>query len=152
MMDMDRQTGLPNQYGRESNMNQDQGTAELASVRTRLAAKTAVDLPEDPLAQPGRVPRIGGTPALLLLASLLVSMLAGSAAPTPLYDFYQRQWGFTPITTTIVFGVYAVAVLVSLLFAGRLSDYAGRRPVLLVALAVQVVAMLVYASAGGVGE
>jgi MFS family permease len=90
-------------------------------------------------------------PALLLLASLIVSMLAASAAPTPLYAFYQREWGFTPITTTIVFGVYAVAVLTSLLFAGRLSDYAGRRPVLLIALAVQVLSLLVYASASGVG-
>jgi hypothetical protein len=95
---------------------------------------------------------LAGLPALLLLASLIVSMLAASAAPTPLYAFYQREWGFTPITTTIVFGVYAVAVLASLLFAGRLSDYAGRRPVLLVALAVQVLALLVYASASGVGE
>jgi MFS family permease len=38
--------------------------------------------------------------------------------------------GFSPITTTIVFGVYALAVLASLLTLGRLSDYAGRRPVL----------------------
>ena len=149
-------------------MHQGSGTAELASARGTAAGPvtgTALDLPEDPLApralrsrpagrapRTGGAPRLAGLPALLLLASLIVSMLAASAAPTPLYAFYQREWGFTPITTTIVFGVYAVAVLVSLLFAGRLSDYAGRRPVLLVALAVQVLALLVYASASGVGE
>jgi len=93
-----------------------------------------------------------GRPALYLLASLIVSLLAASAAPTPLYALYARHWGFTSITTTVVFGVYAVAVLAALLTLGRLSDYAGRRPVLLTALAVQVVSMLVYATAGGVGE
>jgi hypothetical protein len=135
-------------------MNQRHATAELTATRGgRAAAMTsALDLPQDPLVRPARVPRIAGTPALVLLASLIVSMLAASAAPTPLYAFYQREWGFTPITTTIVFGVYAVAVLASLLTFGRLSDYAGRRPVLLVALAVQVVSLLVYASASGVGE
>jgi Major Facilitator Superfamily len=148
-------------------MRQGHGTAELASARgtgARPVTCTALDLPQDPLSRralrsrlaeyaprAGGVPRLAGMPALLLLASLIVSMLAASAAPTPLYAFYQREWGFTPITTTIVFGVYAVAVLTSLLFAGRLSDYAGRRPVLLVALAVQVLSLLVYASASGVG-
>jgi hypothetical protein len=95
--------------------------------------------------------RIGGRPALYLLASLVVSLLAGSAAPTPLYAIYQRQWGSSPITTTIVFGVYAVAVLAALLALGRLSDSIGRRPVLLASLGVQILSMLVFATAGGVG-
>jgi MFS family permease len=95
---------------------------------------------------------VSGGPAQLLLSSLIVSLLAASAAPTPLYAVYQREWGFSAITTTVVFGVYAVAVLSMLLVAGRLSDYAGRRPVLLAALGVQVAAMLVYAGADGVGE
>jgi MFS family permease len=125
-------------------------------VTARVRA-TALDLPEDPLAVRARWPRIGplprlsGTPALLLLASLVCTMLAGSIAPTPLYALYQREWGFSPITTTVIFAIYAIAVLLALLFAGRLSDYAGRRPVLLGALAVQAVALLVYAAADGVG-
>ena len=79
-----------------------------------------------------------------------MALLAASAAPTPLYAIYQARWGFTPITTTIVFGVYAVAVLTSLLTLGKLSDHVGRRPVLLAALAVQAVTLLVFATAGGV--
>ncbi|HEY1819546.1 MAG TPA: MFS transporter [Trebonia sp.] len=136
-------------------MIQTQGTVAQGPAAARQARGSAevpvTDLPEDPLARGARLPRIAGTPALLLLASLVVSMLAGSSAPTPLYGIYQQQWGFTPITTTVVFAVYAVAVLIALLVAGRLSDYAGRRPVLLAALAVQVVALLVYARADGVG-
>ena len=128
-------------------MTQNRGTAQLAPARA--------DLPIP--ARAGRAPaarrsRLTGRPALYLLASLVVSLLAASAAPTPLYAIYQRMWGFTPITITIVFGVYAVAVLVALLTLGRLSDSIGRRPVLLAALAVQILSMVVYATAGGVGE
>src|SRR5580658_7512157 len=79
---------------------------------------------------PGRS-RLSGRPAVFVLASLIVALLASSAAPTPLYAIYQARWHFTPITTTVVFGVYAVAVLAALLTLGKLSDHVGRRPVLL---------------------
>src|ERR1700712_714378 len=90
------------------------------------------------------------TASIALLASIVVSFLAASAVPTPLYSVYQAEWSFSPITTTVVFGVYAVAVLVSLLTVGSLSDHIGRRPVLLVALAVQAATMIVFATADGV--
>jgi predicted MFS family arabinose efflux permease len=85
-----------------------------------------------------------------LLTSILVMLLASSSAPTPLYATYQAQWGFSAITITVIFGVYAVAVLVSLLVFGSLSDHVGRRPVLITALVVQAGVMLVFAFAGGV--
>ena len=90
--------------------------------------------------------------AFALQVSMLVSFLAGSSAPTPLYAVYQAKWGFSPITVTIVFAVYAVAVLTALLVAGSLSDHVGRRPVLLAATSLQAVTMLVFASAGGVSS
>jgi MFS family permease len=64
---------------------------------------------------------------LLLLGSIIVSFLAASSAPTPLYALYARQWGFSPLAVTIVFGVYALAVLGGLLAFGRISDHVGRR-------------------------
>ena len=85
-----------------------------------------------------------------MLASLIVALLASSAAPTPLYAVYQAQWHFTPITTTVVFGVYALAVLASLLTLGKLSDHIGRRPVLLTALAVHAGSLVIFATATGV--
>jgi MFS family permease len=88
--------------------------------------------------------------AFYLLASIAVSFLAGSSAPTPLYSVYQGKWGFSPITTTIVFGVYALAVLTALLTVGSLSDHVGRRPVLIAAIAVQAVTMVLFATADGV--
>ena len=96
--------------------------------------------------------RLPTSVAFYLQASIVVFFLAGSSAPTPLYALYQGEWGFSPITTTVVFGVYAIAVLVSLLTVGSLSDHIGRRPVLLVAIAVQALVMLAFATADGVGE
>jgi MFS family permease len=97
---------------------------------------------------PARRPGVG---SLALLASIVISFLAASSAPTPLYATYAAQWHFSPITTTVVFGIYAIAVLLSLLVVGRLSDHVGRRPVLLAALALQIVAAIVLTTAGGVG-
>src|ERR1700731_3784012 len=77
------------------------------------------------------IERITGRPLLRLVAfaSITVSFLAASSVPTPLYATYQAAWGFSPLTTTVVFGVYAVALLATLLTVGRLSAHIGRRPV-----------------------
>jgi predicted MFS family arabinose efflux permease len=85
-----------------------------------------------------------------VLASLIVALLASSAAPTPLYAIYQAKWHFTPITTTVVFGVYAIAVLTGLLIMGKLSDHVGRRPVLLTAIVVHAGSLVIFATATGV--
>ena len=90
--------------------------------------------------------------AFYLLASITASFLASSAAPTPLYASYQAQWGFSPITVTVIFGIYAISVLAALLLAGRLSDHLGRRPVLIAATAAQAVTMVIFATASGVGD
>src|SRR5258707_1656819 len=87
--------------------------------------------------------------SLYLLASITVTNLASSSAPTPLYPIYQAQWGFSSLAITFVFGIYAVAVLGALLVAGRLSDYVGRRPVLIVTTMIQAATMLLFAFAGG---
>ncbi len=88
--------------------------------------------------------------AFALLAFTGISFLAGTNAPTALYGTYQAAWHFSPITTTIIFGIYAVAVLGALLTAGSLSDYLGRRPVILAALVFQILSMIVLSSAGSV--
>jgi predicted MFS family arabinose efflux permease len=97
-----------------------------------------------------RTRTLSPTVAFGLLTSVLFMLLASSSAPTPLYATYQAQWGFSAITITVIFGVYAVAVLLSLLVFGALSDHVGRRPVLLAALVIQAGVMLVFAFAGGV--
>jgi len=114
-----------------------------------MSSPSASSLPAVALA-PAHDRRLSTTAAFYLLASLMLSFLAGSSAPTPLYPIYQAAWRFSPITTTVVFGVYAVAVLIALMTVGALSDYVGRRPVLLVAALTQAVTMLLFAEAGSV--
>jgi MFS family permease len=98
----------------------------------------------------GPRPRIGSRAAFYLLASIIVSFLAASSAPTPLYATYQATWGFSPITVTVIFGVYAFVFLAALLTVGALPDHLGRRPVVLVAVILQAVAVLIFVQAGSV--
>jgi predicted MFS family arabinose efflux permease len=96
-------------------------------------------------------PRRLATPvAFAVQISIVVALYAASSAPSPLYSVYQAEWGYSSITTTVIFAAYCVSVLLSLLCFGALSDYIGRRPVLLAALLVQAGAMLVFAFADGV--
>lgn len=115
-------------------------SAPAASARPLVAAAMVAPAPRAWLSEKA---------SFALLASLAVSFLAGSSAPTPLYGTYQARWGFSPIMTTVVFGIYALAVLGSLLTLGRLSDHVGRRPVLLVATLAQSLTMLLFANADG---
>lgn len=87
---------------------------------------------------------------MALLAGILVTFLAASSAPTPLYGVYREAWGFSPIMLTVVFGIYAFSLLLALLTTGSLSDYIGRRKVLLGALALELVSMLLFIVADSV--
>ncbi|MEV5877515.1 MFS transporter [Streptomyces sp. NPDC052101] len=73
-----------------------------------------------------------------------------SNAATPLYVVWQRQMGFGRGTLTVVFACYIAGLLGSLLVSGVVSDRVGRKPVLLPALGLALVACLVFATAGGV--
>ncbi|GAA4264539.1 MFS transporter [Frondihabitans peucedani] len=84
---------------------------------------------------------------MLVYAGTLLVMVASGAAPSPLYPVYQAEWGFSPLFLTVVFAVYVLGLLVTLLTAGAISDFIGRRPVVLVALAVSITSMLVFAFA-----
>src|SRR3954470_12183692 len=99
-----------------------------------------------------RAVRLPDRVSFYLLASIALFFLAGSSAPTPLYAVYEAEWGFSPITVTVVFGIYALAVLAALLVLGKLSDHVGRRPVLLTALVLQAATMILFTTAFGVSE
>lgn len=78
------------------------------------------------------------------VSGAVVLFLAASSVPSPLYVVYQGMWHFSAITLTLVFAVYVLFLLLSLLVVGGLSDHVGRRPVLAWALAVQTVAVIVF--------
>src|SRR5262249_33533213 len=76
----------------------------------------------------------------------MATLTAFSTAPSALYGIYQRQDHLSPMTITLVYSVYAVGIIVSLLLVGHVSDWYGRRTVLLPAVLTAVVASLVFAS------
>lgn len=88
--------------------------------------------------------------AFWLVAVVLGLFLFAAAAPSPLYVVYQANWEFSATVLTTVFAVYALFQLLALVFAGSLSDHIGRRPVILAALALEVVAMGAFAGARNV--
>jgi len=64
--------------------------------------------------------------------------MAFSALPTPLYVLYQARDGFSTFLITVIFAAYAVGVVASLFLAGHLSDWAGRRRMVLLAVLVNM--------------
>jgi len=95
--------------------------------------------------------QLGARTSLWLLASILVAFLAASSAPSPLYALYKQAWGFSALTLTVVFSAYAFALLGALLVCGALSDFRGRRDVILLALALETGALLLFLNADSVG-
>ena len=95
--------------------------------------------------------RFTASGSLGLLAVILLTFLAASSAPTPLYHLYQETWHFSAATLTLIFGVYALSLLAALLTVGSLSDFLGRRPVILLALLLNMGAMLLFIAARDVG-
>jgi MFS family permease len=68
-----------------------------------------------------------------------------------LYRIYQAKFGFSATTLTLLFSVYIVALVLTLLVVGSVSDYVGRRRVMLAGLAAGAVACGVFLVAHGVG-
>ncbi|MFI1459620.1 MFS transporter [Nocardia carnea] len=79
----------------------------------------------------------------LILAATGVAM-GVSGVPAPLYGLYEQEWHLSPLITTIVFAVYAVAALVAVLISGRISDVVGRKPVLLGAFVTMIAGLVVF--------
>jgi MFS family permease len=104
-----------------------------------------------PVALATVVPRLPRRAAFWSVAALLVLVLAASGVPSPLYRVYQEEFGFGAGVLTLVFGIYAFALLAALLVVGSLSDHVGRRPVLAGGLLLQAVAMAAFLTADGVG-
>lgn len=79
---------------------------------------------------------------LVLIA--ITAMMAGASAPSPIYPILQVRFGFAPVTITMVFAVYAVALLLLLLVGGSLSDHVGRRPVLSAGFGILAISVFLF--------
>jgi MFS family permease len=84
-------------------------------------------------------------------AITFTSLYLAAGALTPLLVVYRDQWKFPASMLTLAFAVYAVGFLSALLTLGSLSDYVGRRPVLIGALVVQLASNVLFLVAPAIG-
>lgn len=91
-----------------------------------------------------RRPRIRHGAGFWVVAVTFLLVMAYSTVPTPLYPLYQQRDGFPPFVITAIFAAYAVGVIVSLYVAGHVSDWLGRRRVLVIAVLISAVSALMF--------
>jgi MFS family permease len=89
--------------------------------------------------------------AFWLVSGVLCLLFFAAGAPSPLYGIYRAQLGFSTTTLTAVFAIYALVLLITLLVGGSVSDYLGRRRVILAALTVTAGACAVFLAAHSTG-
>ncbi|WP_210495884.1 MFS transporter [Patulibacter sp. SYSU D01012] len=78
------------------------------------------------------------------VAFAFAAIMALSTVPSPLYPLYVARDGLSPLTITLVYAAYAIGVVGSLFLAGHVSDWHGRRRVLLPALATAALSAGVF--------
>jgi MFS family permease len=79
--------------------------------------------------------RLSRHAALPLLGLIFAALMLGGTLPIPLYTLWAPELGFGALTTTLIFAAYTVGTILALLTLANLSDQAGRRPLLLAAIA-----------------
>ena len=89
--------------------------------------------------------------SFVAMAAAFAAFFIAAGAPTPLLPIYEAKWNFPASMVTVAFGVYAIALLLTLLVVGSLSDHIGRRPLLISALALELVSMLVFLVSPSIG-
>lgn len=100
-------------------------------------------------AVPAATPSTAGWRDFVIVGYGFFVAMLGTTLPTPLYAIYQRQLGFSSPTVTVIFAVYAIVVVATLLLAGKLSDQVGRRPVLAVGLAASALSAVCFLRTDG---
>jgi predicted MFS family arabinose efflux permease len=105
-------------------------------ARARRDERDISDKPPDP----------GIRPLLTVWLAWLV-LMSGVNIATPLYPSYAQRFGFSSLVLTLIFAVYAVVLIPSLLLFGRLSDRFGRRPVILAGVANACIGLALFAAA-----
>ncbi|MFE6236104.1 MFS transporter [Cellulosimicrobium sp. NPDC057862] len=98
-----------------------------------------------------RRPLVSHGSGFLVVALAFATAMAFSTVPTPLYPLYQVRDGLPTVAVTVVFAAYAVGVAASLYLVGHLSDRFGRRRVLLLGLAAELVAAVLFLALDGLG-
>jgi MFS family permease len=88
--------------------------------------------------------RVGHGGGFWVIAAAFAIALAFSTLPTPLYGLYQQRDGFPTVVITVIFAAYAVGVVTSMYLVGHVSDWLGRRRVVVAATLAQATSALLF--------
>src|ERR1700752_182838 len=110
--------------------------------RTERAAALAATQAREPARETRR--QRHHSAAFWVVAAAFCVNLAFSAVPPPLYVIYQQRDPFSTLMITVVYAVYAIGVIASLFLGGHISDWAGRRRVLVPAIFVNVLSAVLF--------
>ena len=120
------------------------------SVRSRVpASRTGVTELTRPHSAPGPAgtttagPRAAGA-GFWIVAYVFAVTMAFTTVPAPLYVLYQARDHFGAAMVTVIFAAYAAGVVTSLLLAGHVSDWLGRRRIVAAAVGINMAAGLVF--------
>jgi MFS family permease len=82
--------------------------------------------------------------AFWAVAFAYLVVMALSAVPAPLYVLYEQRDHLSSLVVTLIFAIYALGVVASLMLAGHTSDWLGRRRVLVPAVMLNAVSAAVF--------
>jgi MFS family permease len=85
-----------------------------------------------------------------LIAFTYGVVMTGVVLPTPLYVVYQKFWGFSASTLTIVFAAYVVGILATLILFRRTADRLGSKQMLGAGVLVAIASTAVFLGAQSV--
>src|SRR5215468_5417920 len=85
-----------------------------------------------------------------LVIAAQVLLFAGSNLPTPLFPLYEDHYHFGSGTVTLLFGIYVLVLLPTLVLLGPVADRLGRRPLLVAGIGLTVLSSVAFALARGV--
>lgn len=88
--------------------------------------------------------QLGHRSGFWVVAAVFLLALAFSTLPTPLYPLYQQRDGFPTVIITVVFAAYAIGVVASMYLIGHVSDWLGRRRMVLAAVLAEGVAAVLF--------
>lgn len=90
----------------------------------------------------------GSVTGFVLATFAFFVAMVGATLPTPLYPLFEQRYGFGSLLVTVIFAIYAFGVIVGLILFGNLSDRLGRKPILLLGLALSAASALLFLFAG----
>jgi hypothetical protein len=78
------------------------------------------------------------------VALTFLALGAFTTVPSPLYALYQARDGLSEFEVTVIYAAYAIGVIGALALAGHLSDWYGRRRLLIPAVGFTIASAIVF--------